>query len=50
MHRNAADYIDRYLGLYFPNAVTDDGFDWHLLCGANGGNAAARRSPPSTSA
>ena len=31
-----ADYIDQHLGLYFPNAVTEQGFAWHLLCGADG--------------
>jgi uncharacterized protein with NAD-binding domain and iron-sulfur cluster len=31
----AADYIDTNLGLYFPQAATDDGFAWHLLCGAD---------------
>jgi uncharacterized protein with NAD-binding domain and iron-sulfur cluster len=32
----AADYIDRNLGLYFPRAVTEQGFAWHLLSGVNG--------------
>ena len=32
----AADYIDRNLGLFFPNAVDRTGFAWHLLSGANG--------------
>ena len=36
VHRDAADYVDRHLGLYFPNAVTEQGFAWHLLCGADG--------------
>jgi uncharacterized protein with NAD-binding domain and iron-sulfur cluster len=31
----AADYIDTNLGLYFPQAANDDGFAWHLLCGAD---------------
>jgi uncharacterized protein with NAD-binding domain and iron-sulfur cluster len=33
VHRNAADFVDRHLGVYFPNAVDDTGFDWHLLSG-----------------
>jgi uncharacterized protein with NAD-binding domain and iron-sulfur cluster len=32
----ATNYIDRNLGLYFPNAVTEQGFAWHLLSGVNG--------------
>jgi uncharacterized protein with NAD-binding domain and iron-sulfur cluster len=32
----ATNYIDQNLGLYFPNAVTEQGFDWHLLSGVNG--------------
>lgn len=32
----ATDYVDTHLGLYFPNAVTEQGFKWDLLCGANG--------------
>lgn len=36
VHRAAADYVDRYLGLYFPNAVSELGFKWELLCGNNG--------------
>jgi uncharacterized protein with NAD-binding domain and iron-sulfur cluster len=33
---DAADYVDTNLGLYFPKAVTGQGFLWHLLCGADG--------------
>ena len=40
VHLEAADYVDRYLGLYFPNATTERGFRWDLLCGNNG-----RRGP-----
>lgn len=32
----AADFIDRHLGTYFPNAVDGHGFAWHLLSGVNG--------------
>jgi uncharacterized protein with NAD-binding domain and iron-sulfur cluster len=32
----AATHLDRYMGLYLPGAVTDDGFAWHLLVGADG--------------
>jgi uncharacterized protein with NAD-binding domain and iron-sulfur cluster len=32
----ATNYIDRNLGLYFPDAVTEQGFAWHLLSGVNG--------------
>ncbi|MCV6999200.1 FAD-dependent oxidoreductase [Mycolicibacterium alvei] len=39
--RDAADYVDRYLGLYFPNAVSEQGFNWELLCGNNGQRGAA---------
>lgn len=37
---DAADYIESNLGLYFPKALTEQGFAWHLLCGADG-----RRGP-----
>jgi uncharacterized protein with NAD-binding domain and iron-sulfur cluster len=36
VHAGAAQYIDRDLGLFFPNAVGEQGFDWHLLSGVNG--------------
>jgi uncharacterized protein with NAD-binding domain and iron-sulfur cluster len=33
----AADYLDRRVGNLWPHARTDDGgFDWSLLCGADG--------------
>jgi uncharacterized protein with NAD-binding domain and iron-sulfur cluster len=32
----AIDYIDRNLRPFFPRAVTDQGFSWHLLSGVNG--------------
>jgi uncharacterized protein with NAD-binding domain and iron-sulfur cluster len=32
----AATHLDRNMGLYLPGAVTDDGFAWHLLVGADG--------------
>ena len=36
VHEQAASYIDKNLRPFFPNAVTDGGFDWHLLSGVNG--------------
>ncbi len=33
---DAAHYVDTNLGLFFPRAATDQGFAWHLLCGADG--------------
>ena len=36
VHAGVVDYIDRHLGLYFPNAVNEQGFAWHLLSGADG--------------
>jgi uncharacterized protein with NAD-binding domain and iron-sulfur cluster len=33
VHNEAADYIDRHLRLYFPNAFDENGFDWRLLSG-----------------
>ena len=36
VRRAAVDYIDRNLGPYFPGAVTENGFSWHLLSGVNG--------------
>ena len=32
----AVRYLDRHVGLYLPGAVTEQGFAWHLLSGANG--------------
>jgi uncharacterized protein with NAD-binding domain and iron-sulfur cluster len=32
----AVRFLDHHVGLYFPNAVSDAGFAWHLLCGVNG--------------
>ncbi len=32
----AANYVDRHLAMYFPNAFSENGFDWHLLKGADG--------------
>jgi uncharacterized protein with NAD-binding domain and iron-sulfur cluster len=33
---DALDFLNRHVGLYLPGAVTEDGFDWHLLTGVNG--------------
>jgi uncharacterized protein with NAD-binding domain and iron-sulfur cluster len=32
----ATEHVDRHLRLHFPNAVTEDGFAWHLLSGVDG--------------
>jgi uncharacterized protein with NAD-binding domain and iron-sulfur cluster len=37
----AAEFIDRHIGLFFPRAVTKAGFDWRLLCGADGQRSVA---------
>ena len=36
VREQATSFIDRNLSPFFPNAVTDEGFDWHLLGGVNG--------------
>jgi uncharacterized protein with NAD-binding domain and iron-sulfur cluster len=36
VHNAAVRFLNDHVGLYFPNAVTEDGFDWHLLSGVNG--------------
>ncbi|MGZ4509981.1 MAG: FAD-dependent oxidoreductase [Mycobacterium sp.] len=36
VREDAATYLDRHLKPYFPNAVREQGFDWHLLSGVNG--------------
>ena len=36
VYLEATDYVDRNLGLFYPNAATAQGFAWHLLCGADG--------------
>lgn len=33
---HAVTYLDQHVGLYLPGAVTERGFAWHLLSGANG--------------
>jgi uncharacterized protein with NAD-binding domain and iron-sulfur cluster len=33
VHAQAANYIDSHLGLYFPKAMTENGFRWSLLNG-----------------
>ena len=33
---DALRYLDRDIGLFLPNAVTADGFAWHLVSGVNG--------------
>jgi uncharacterized protein with NAD-binding domain and iron-sulfur cluster len=40
-HAEIIDYLDRHVWLYFPNAVTERGFAWHLLSGVNGHRDAA---------
>ena len=37
----AIRYLDHHVGLYLPNAVTEDGFAWHLLSGVNGQRGAS---------
>jgi uncharacterized protein with NAD-binding domain and iron-sulfur cluster len=32
----AFSFLNNHVGLYFPNAVTEHGFDWRLLSGADG--------------
>lgn len=32
----AVGYLDQHVGLYLPGAVTEQGFQWQLLCGGNG--------------
>jgi uncharacterized protein with NAD-binding domain and iron-sulfur cluster len=41
---DAVAYLDHHVGLYLPGAVTERGFQWELLCGADGhrGTAALR--------
>ena len=41
VHATAVDYLNRHVGLYLPGAVTDGGFAWELLCGADGARGAA---------
>ncbi len=33
--------MNRDIGLWFPNAVSEAGFAWHLLCGADGRHGSA---------
>ncbi|OBF16160.1 amine oxidase [Mycobacterium sp. ACS4331] len=35
------DYLQDHVRLFFPNAVTDDGFAWHMLTGVNGHRGSA---------
>jgi uncharacterized protein with NAD-binding domain and iron-sulfur cluster len=36
VREDAATYVDRNLKTYFPGAVGEQGFNWHLLSGVNG--------------
>jgi uncharacterized protein with NAD-binding domain and iron-sulfur cluster len=36
VHTDAAEYIDRNLGIFFPKAFDERGFDWQLLSGVRG--------------
>jgi uncharacterized protein with NAD-binding domain and iron-sulfur cluster len=36
VREDAATYVDRHLKTYFPGAVGEQGFRWHLLSGVNG--------------
>lgn len=38
---DAVTYLDEHVGLYLPGAVTERGFSWELLSGANGHRGAA---------
>jgi len=38
---DALRYLDRDVGLFLPEAVTEDGFAWHLVSGVNGQRGAA---------
>jgi uncharacterized protein with NAD-binding domain and iron-sulfur cluster len=41
VREDAAEYVDRHLGQYFPRAFTEGGFRWHLLTGGDGLRGAA---------
>ena len=36
VHTAAIDFLNSHVGLYFPKALNEGGFDWQLLSGANG--------------
>jgi uncharacterized protein with NAD-binding domain and iron-sulfur cluster len=38
---SAVTYLDQHVRLYLPGAVTEQGFAWHLLSGANGDRGSA---------
>jgi uncharacterized protein with NAD-binding domain and iron-sulfur cluster len=38
---DAVRFMNRGIGLWFPNAVSEAGFDWNLLCGADGRSGAS---------
>ncbi|MGH3642123.1 MAG: FAD-dependent oxidoreductase [Mycobacterium sp.] len=38
---DAVAHLDNHVGLYLPGAVTEGGFAWHLLVGANGRRGAS---------
>jgi len=38
---DAVRFMNRDIGLWFPNAVSEAGFAWHLLCGADGRHGSA---------
>jgi uncharacterized protein with NAD-binding domain and iron-sulfur cluster len=41
VHSEAVQFLNRHVGLWFPSAVSEDGFAWHLLSGVNGHRGAA---------
>ncbi len=38
---HAVRYLDHHVGLYLPGAVTERGFAWHLLSGADGASGSS---------
>lgn len=40
-HVEAVHFLEHRVGVHMPGAVTDDGFAWHLLAGANGHRGSA---------
>jgi uncharacterized protein with NAD-binding domain and iron-sulfur cluster len=44
VQEQATTFVDRNLWPFFPNAITESGFDWHLLSGVNGERGSAALS------
>ena len=41
VYTDAVKHLENHIGIYLPGAVDEKGFNWHLLCGADGQTGSA---------